>query len=43
MGIDPEDWRTYRLLRMGITPPVADGMSAVQLDYLLAIDDEMAG
>ena len=38
MGIDPVIWRNYRLLvDFGIKPNEADEMSAVELDWLLAI------
>jgi hypothetical protein len=38
MGVDPQLWRTYRLLTdLGLKPSEADEMSAVDLDWLLAM------
>jgi hypothetical protein len=36
-GIDPELWRTFQLLKLGLRPCDTDDMSAVDLDYLLEI------
>lgn len=41
IGIDPNYWRDYTLLRLGITPDVAAGMPADELDWLLVIHREV--
>lgn len=38
MGIDPDVWRDYQLLQLGITPGSADHVSGMRLDWLLAVD-----
>ena len=38
IGVDPDDWRDYRILTdLHLTPDQAADMSAVKLDWLLAI------